>query len=370
MKFSASQSTLLSGFLPLSGVVPSKSPLPALGYILAELRGNSLTLAATDLEVTMENRIEVVGEKDGKALLPARRIMEIFRELPDISVSISVDKGNRISIQGDSGNYKLSGEDVEGYPQLPRLQKAEVFPMDRARLHRLISKTLFAVSRDELRPQLTGVLLQVQASEIRCISTDGHRLVQARALEIPYGGEPHDFIVPAKAMATVLRNSEGEGQMELQFEGTQLCFVFGEMKLTTRLIEGRYPNYEAVIPKSNENILKLELDAFRSAVRRVAIFSSEVSRQIRLQLAAESVEISAEDVESGGEARERVPCEYRGTPMDIGYNASYVLDVLKQVDTSEVVLELGTPTSAGLVKPTEQEKNEDLLMLIMPVRLN
>jgi DNA polymerase-3 subunit beta len=370
MKFSASQSTLLSGFTPLAGVIPSKSPLPALAHVFAELRGNKLTLAATDLEVSMETVIEVAGKADGKALLPARRITEIIRELPEMMLSIAVDKGHRITIEGESGNYKLSGEDVEGYPQLPTLQKPEVFAIDKGRLQRLISKTLFAVSRDELRPQLTGVLLQVRSGEVRCVSTDGHRLVQVKAMEIPYSGEPHDFIIPAKAMTTVLRNSEGEGQMELQFEGTQLCFSFGDTKLTTRLIEGRYPNYEAVIPKSNENILKMDLDALRAAVRRVSIFSNEVSRQIRLKLGPESVEISGEDLEQGGEAKETVPCEYKGTPMDIGYNASYVLDVLKQIDTTEVLFELGTPTSAGLVKPTEQEKNEDLLMLVMPVRLN
>lgn len=370
MKFSASQNVLLGGFMPLSGIIPSKTPLPALGHVLAELSGNTLSLAATDLEVSMQTSIEVKGTEDGKALLPARRIIEIIRELPDIPLKISIDKNNRIKIEGDQGNYKLSGEDVEGYPQLPTLKKPVTLVLDRAKLHRLISKTLFAVSRDELRPQLTGIMLQVKSGEVCCVSTDGHRLVRISALKVDYQGDEHDFIVPAKAMMAVLRNAEGDGPLELSFEGTQLCFAFGSTKLTTRLIEGRYPNYEAVIPQSNENILKLDLDGFRSAVRRVAIFSNEVSRQIRLRISPETIEILAEDVEAGGEARETIPCEYQGTPMDIGYNANYVLDVLKQIDTGDVVLEFGTPTTAGLVKPSEQEENEDLLMLIMPVRLN
>ncbi len=370
MKFTASQSALLGGFMTLSGVIPSKTPLPALSHVLAELRGNELSLAATDLEVSMQTTIEVKGSEDGKALLPARRIIEIIRELPDIPLKITVDKSHRIKIEGDQGSYKLSGEDVEGYPQLPQLKNPQVFQFDRSKLQRLVGKTLFAVSHDELRPQLTGVLLQVKPGEVCCVSTDGHRLVRIRSLKVDYKGEEQDFIVPAKAMTAVLRNAEGDGPLELSFEGTQLSFAFGKMRLTTRLIEGRYPNYEAVIPQSNENILKLDLDAFRSAVRRVAIFANEVSRQVRLRISQESVEILAEDVEAGGEAQEKIPCEYKGTPMDIGYNATYVLDVLKHVDTAEVIFELGSPTTAGLVKPSEQEENEDLLMLIMPVRLN
>ncbi len=370
MKFSASKNALLSGFVPLSAVIPSKSPLPALSNVLAELRGNTLSLAATDLEVSMQTAIEVLGTEDGKALLPAKRIFEILRELPEISLKIAIDKNHRITIEGDQGNYKVSGEDVEGYPQIPQLQKPQVFQIDVGRLHRLIEKTYFAISKDELRPQLTGILLQVRSGEVRCVSTDGHRLVRITSLETGYEGEAHDFIVPGKAMMAVLRNAEGEGPVELRFEATQLSFAFQQMKLTTRLIEGRYPNYEAVIPKTNENILKLDTDTFRSAVRRVAIFSNEVSRQIRLRLAKDNVEIMAEDVEAGGEARETVACDYQGTPMDIGYNANYIMDVLKQIDTTEVIFELGAPTSAGLVKPSEQEKNEDLLMLIMPVRLS
>jgi DNA polymerase-3 subunit beta len=370
MKFSASKNALLSGFLPLSGVIPSKSPLPALNNFFTELKGNTLSLAATDLEVSIETSIEVAGTEDGKALLPAKRIMEILRELPEISVKVHIDKNHRITIEGEQGNYKLTGEDVEGYPQIPQLQKPQVFQMDVGRLHRLISKTLFAVSRDELRPQLTGVLLQIRSGEARCVSTDGHRLVRITTPQTGYQGEAHDFILPRKAMETVARNIEGEGAVELRFESAQLSFAFGQMKLTTRLIEGRYPNYEAVIPKTNENILKMDVDTFRAGVRRVAIFANEVSKQIRLRLSREKVEIASEDVEGGGEARETVPCDYQGTPMDIGYNAGYVLDVLKQIDTTEVIFELGAPTSAGLVKPTEQEKEEDLLMLIMPVRLS
>lgn len=370
MKFAASQSALLDGFMPLAGVVPSKTPLPALGHILAELKGNSLSLAATDLEVSMQRTIEVTGSEDGRALLPARRLIEIIRELPDIALKISIGKGNRITIEGDRGSYKLGGEEVEGYPELPKLKKPQVLEFDRGRMRRLISKTLFAISHDELRPQLTGILLQIKPGELRCISTDGHRLVRLVALDTKYKGEAYDFIVPAKAMAAVLRNAEGDGPLELSFEGTQLCFTFGQTKLTTRLIEGRYPNYEAVIPQSNENTLRLDLDSLRAAVRRVAIFANEVSRQVRLRLAADKLQILSEDVEAGGEAQETVPCDYQGTPMDIGYNANYLLDILKKVDTNEVVFELGTPTSAGLVKPSEQEKNEDLLMLIMPVRLN
>jgi DNA polymerase-3 subunit beta len=371
MKFSASQSSLLSALLPVSAVVPSKSPMPALGHILATLRGNTLTIAGTDLEVSIENKVQVTGTEDGKSLLPARKLLDLLRELPDVQLSVSITKANRMTVSDQAGKkYNFSSEAVENYPRIPSIDGSAALKIERSRLRRMITKCLFAVSKDELRPQLTGVLLQLKPEDIRLVTTDGHRLVKITWSGGSYAGDIQDFIVPAKAMSTVSRIAEAEGDVEIAFAGNQLAFRVGNMTLITKLIEGRFPNYSAVIPTENKNTLKLDCEQFTAAVKRVSIFSSEISRQIRLKVEKDQAFVQAEDVEQGGEAQETVSASYDGEPLEIGYNAGYVLDMLRQIDSSEVLFELGTSTSAGIVKPTEQEKDEDLLMLIMPVRLN
>jgi DNA polymerase III subunit beta len=371
MKFTASQSSLLSALIPVSAVVPSKSPMPALAHIQAVLKGNSLSFAATDLEVSMENKLQVTGQEDGKSLIPARKFMDLLRELPDEQLTIQITKSDRITVMDQGGKkYNFSGESEEMYPKIPVLDESKLFKIDRSRLRRMISKTLFAVSRDELRPQLTGVFLQLGPGMLRLVSTDGHRLVKVEWDNAKYEGEAKDFIVPAKAMVNVQRIAEGEGDIEIAFASNQLGFRVGNTTLVTKLIDGRFPNYTAVIPTENKNTLKIDLDQLGAAVRRVQIFSNAISRQIRVKLETEKATVTAEDVEEGGEAQETVVCSYNGESMEIGYNSGYVLDMLKQIDTSEVLFELGSATSAGIVKPTEQEDNEDLLMLIMPVRLN
>lgn len=373
MKFSASQSSLLSAISPLAAVVPTKSPMPVLSHILADLKGNVLTLTGSDMEVTMQTHLEVSGSDDGRLLLPSKKFTELLRSLPDDQITVERVKGkeNQIKISDTGGReYACSAESVDNYPQVPKLEESNVFKIGRKKLRRLISKCLFAVSRDELRPQLTGIFMKVNAEELLMVTTDGHRLVRVGFKSNGYSGDEQTAIVPSKAMSAVQRISEGEGDAEIAFAGSQLAFRIGNTTLITRLIEGKYPNYQAVIPSENKSLLKVDLDQVTAAVRRAAIFSNEISRQIRMHLEKEEMQIRVEDIEQGNEGFESVPCEFSGEVMDIGYNAGYVLDVLKQVDTNEVNFELGTSTSAGIVRPTEQEENEDLLMLIMPVRLN
>ena len=372
MKFSASQSTFYSALQTVNAVVPSKSPMPVLTHILVNVTANQLTLTATDLEVSIETRLEVKGLKDGRALLPARKLIELIQNFGDVVVTLEASESGRIKITDQEGkNYDLTAENVANYPKVPSLESVEKFGFDRMKLERMISKAMFAVSRDELRPQLTGAYLKFSPEEFRIVTTDGHRLVKITGKQSSFSGEAREAIVPHKAMLAVQRMcGKGEGDVEILFAGNQLGFRVGNTTLITKLIEGRYPNYEAVIPTENKNLLTVDLEQLQLAVRRAATVSNEISRQIRLKLATEQMQILVEDVEQSNSGQETVPCSYNGEPMDIGYNAAYVLDMLRQVDTNDVLFQLGTPTSAGIVKPTEQVKDEDLLMLIMPVRLN
>jgi len=370
MKFSASQSSLFGAFQPLAGVVPTKSPMPVLTHFLVQLSANKLTITATDLELSMETQLEVKGEKDGRALLPARKFLDLMRDFPDVVIGVEALDSGRIKLQAEDKKYDLSGENVQNYPKVPSLEKVQSFAMDQAELRRMINKTVFAVSRDELRPQLTGVYVKLSADELRFVTTDGHRLVKMTLKHGGFNGDVRECIVPAKAMQTAARLCEREGNVDVFITDKQAAFRVGATTMISKLIEGRYPNYEAVIPGENKNRLSVDLDQLQSSVRRASIVSNEISRQIRLKLQKEQLEIQVEDIEQGNEGRETVSCQYDGEPMDIGYNAGYVLDILKQIDTGEVVFELGSSTSAGIVRPTEQEEKEDLLMLIMPVRLN
>lgn len=370
MKFQASQSSLFSAFQTLATIIPAKSPMPVLMHFLVQLSGKKLTVMATDLEVSMETQMEVTGEQDGHALLPARKFLELLRDFPDVPITVEAADSGRIKLEADDKKYNLSGENVQNYPKVPSLENVEPLRISQGQLRRMISKCGFAVSRDELRPQLTGVYAKVSPQELRFVTTDGHRLVKIGYQHKGFTGQAMECIVPAKAMQNAARLCEREGEMEMFFTDKQMAFRVGPTTMITKLIEGRYPNYEAVIPSDNKNKLTLDLDQFQAAVRRAAIVSNEISRQIRLKITKDNVEILVEDIEQGNEGRESVPGTYAGEAMDIGYNAAYVLDVLKQIDTGEVVLDLGTPTSAGIVRPTEQEDKEDLLMLIMPVRLN
>jgi DNA polymerase-3 subunit beta len=265
-----------------------------------------------------------------------------MRGLPDEMITVDTDKENRITITDPEGKkYKCTAESAEAYPGIPKVDKAAMVKVKRDDLRRIISRCLFAVSKDELRPQLTGVYLQVMPDRIRLVTTDGHRLVKVSAAHEGFKGDQKDAIVPSKAMSAVQRIAEGEGDVEISFAGSQLSFLVGNTRLITRLIEGRYPNYEAVIPTENKNMLKVDTDTLSAAVRRAAIFSNEISRQIRMKVEKEKIQISVEDVEQGNEGSETVPCEFAGESMDIGYNAGYVMDMLRQIDTSEVQFELG-----------------------------
>ncbi len=328
-----------------------------------------LTLAATDLEISLETKIEVKGLKDGQTLFPARKFLELIRDWPDVMMSVEATDRDRIVVTDAAGKkYELACENVSNYPKVPNLDSGNWLKFDRGKLRRMIGKAMFAVSRDELRPQLTGVFMQTMPNSLRLVSTDGHRLVKVQA-ETSFG-ETKDCIVPKKAMDILMRICEREGNVEISFTPNQVGFRSGNTTLISKLIEGKYPNYEAVIPQNNDKTLKMETSQFHAAVRRAATVSNEISHQIRLKLESEELMIQVEDAEQGNEGEEKVPCTYDGDAMEIGYNAGYVLDMLKQIEDDEVVFHLGGPTAAGIVKPAEQDKDLDLLMLIMPVRLN
>jgi DNA polymerase-3 subunit beta len=370
MKFSVPNSELQKALLKVGGVIPSKSTLPILENILFALSKNTLTITATDLEISMTVTLEVRGLEDGKIAVPARRLTETARALPDVTVNFQADtSSNKIVMRTEIGEYKLTGEPSEEFPSVPEFESEDEITIESEDLRRTINKTLFAVSTDELRPSMMGILFQIKKNELRAVSTDGHRLVRLVKKDFSSPKTQRDLVIPSKALNLVAKSTE-EVQNKIALNNSHVMVRFGFTTLISRLIDENYPNYETVIPTENDKELTVGRDLLLSSVRRVALYSSTTTRQVRFTLAETEMKISAEDVDFGGEATETLPCTFRGEPMEIGFNAHYILDVLTHIDSDEVVFKLSTPTRAGIVQPATQREHEDLLMLVMPVRLN
>ncbi len=371
MKFSILQETLFQCLQKVSGVVPSKSTTPVLENIFFELDEKLLTVTGTDLEVTVTTTTEPARiDKTGAVALPARVIIEMIRSLPNIPIQFDVDKNHKVKMTTDQGFYQVSGISKDNFPDIPKLTSTVSFEFDNLKLHRMFSKTLFAVSADELRPALMGVFVQLMPNEFRMVATDGHRLSKIIDRSFQGKSKPMSMIIPPKAVQLVLKNLAGEGKSKMAVEEKMLCFSINNTTIFTRLVDGQYPDYERVIPSDNKSVLTVDKDVLLSTVKRVSLFSNAFTHQVRFSIGKNKLMVLSEDIDVGGEAKEEVSAQYSEEPMEIGYNAMYVMDLLKQIDTEAATFHLKTPMSAALVKPQEQQPDEDFEMLIMPIKLN
>ncbi len=370
MKFTSSSTELQRTLARIGGVIPSKSTMPILENILFDLSNNTLTLTATDMEISLTASLEVRGSDDGKIAVPAKRFMDTVRSFPDTEITFSVDGSTqKITLTTDNGQFSLTGENAADYPSLPEFKGKEELSMDASVLRTIIHRTLFAVSTDELRPAMMGVLLQAKGSDLRAVSTDGHRLVRLIRKSPEAEALKRDIIVPAKALQLLSRSLES-GRTTISLSDTHIRFLFDTTVLISRLIEEKYPNYESVIPLDNDKTMIVEREALMASIRRVALYANVTTRQIRFSLEPSAVTIMAQDIDFGGEARERLACEYDGDPMEIGFNAQYVVDILSHLDTDRASFRFSLPTRAGIVAPADGKNGEDVIMLVMPVRLN
>jgi DNA polymerase III subunit beta len=376
MKFTVSSADLLKALTAVNGAVPSKSTLPILECVLFERDADdALRLSATDLEISIVQRLSVQFASNGtsdapdRVAVPAKRLLETLRALPDLPITVASDAEHQVELTTDQGRYKMVGFDGADYPALPALEDVREIETGGGMVKRAIQKTAFAVSKDALRPAMMGVYFQIRPEHTRAVATDGHRLVKL-VLEGITSETPLDFIVPEKALALTNRVAGEEAPCTLRVGGGYVAFDFGSVRVMGRLIDEQYPNYEAVIPVENEKRLVAGRDALLATVRRVALYSSSMTHQIRMKLEQNRLTISAEDIERASEARETILCEYTAEPMEIGFNSTYLTEVLSNVDGEDVVIEFSTPNRAGVVTPADQPDGEEMLMLIMPVMLN
>ena len=376
MKFTASTADLQDALTTVNGAVPSKSTMPILECILFEQEEDHLRLSATDLEISIIERLPVQFETNGtreeeRVAVPAKRLLDTIRALPDLPITFHAEQEGdsyNVTMETDQGHYKMVGHDGADYPALPELSDEQTISTDGPLLKRAVTKTSFAVSKDALRPAMMGVYFQLEPEGSRIVATDGHRLVKLELQEMVSSTEM-EFIVPEKALSLVGKVATDD-ECNLSIDEGHVRFDFGKSEVLARLIDESYPNYEAVIPSENDKFLTVNRESMLNAVKRVGLYSSNMTNQIRIALSKDQVEVSAEDIERSSKARETVLCEYEADDMEIGFNSVYLTEVLSNIDAEETVFAFSTPNRAGVVRPQEQEPGEDILMLIMPVMLN
>lgn len=371
MKFLVASNILLKQLSAINGVVASNPILPILENILVELEGNQLKLTASDLQTVMTTTLDVEGSENGAIALPAKLLLETLRSLPEQPVTISADQGTfGAEISTKNGRFKLSGENPIDFPKIPEVSKNQSIEVSALVLGEAIANTLLAVSNDDMRPAMTGVLIQMNSDYTNFVATDGHRLVRYRRTDIQTS-QASSLILPKKALA-LLKSTlpTDDSNVTVEFSQSNAFFNFQSIQLICRIIDERFPEYENAIPKQNDNIVTINRLEFLSSVKRISIYSNKTTHQIRLKITANKLTLSAEDLDYSNEANEVLTCEYKGNDMEIGFNAKLISELLGNLSAKFVDLKLSEPNKAGLIIPSDQDENEDILLLVMPVMLN
>ena len=373
MKFIVS-STALSGHLQaISRVINTKNALPILDCFLFELQDGTLSVTVSDSETTMITTLEVnESDADGRFAVPAKTLLDALKEIPEQPLSFDVNLNNlEITVQYQNGKYSLMGQNADEFPQPAALSSDAVHvEMEADVLLGGINRSVFATADDELRPVMNGIYFDITTDDITSVASDGHKLVRCKTFAA-HGSERAAFILPKKP-ANLLKNllPKEQGTVTLEFDERNAVFTLEEYKMVCRLIEGRYPNYNSVIPQNNPYKVIVDRMQLVGALRRVSIFSSQASSLIKLRLSNNLITISAQDIDFSTSAEETVSCQYEGNDMSIGFKSTFLLDILTNIAAEEVVIELADPSRAGVIIPLEQEEKEDLLMLLMPMMLN
>lgn len=374
MKFILSSLRLLKAIQALSGVINSSNTLPILDDFLFDITEDELKITASDLETTMTVSIKPdLIEGVGQVTIPARLLIDMMKNFPDIPVSFNIDETTlAIEITTGEGRYKMVGHKSDEFPKVPAIVEPSVWEIPADVLACGFEKTIFATGNDEIRPIMTGVYMVMNDSCLTFVATDAHKLVRYRRMDVK-SDNAASFIVPKKPINQLKNILAGRADepVRVEFNNTNASFTFGDYKLICRLIEGRYPNYEAVIPTTNPNKLIIDRQLLNSAIKRVAIFSSKATHQIRFKINGQELVLTAEDLDYSNEAKERLTCNYSGEDMEIGFSSKFFQEMLGNLDQAEIQIEMSSPNRAGIITPVDnQNADEDILMLLMPVMLN
>jgi DNA polymerase III subunit beta len=370
MKFSVSSSDLLKQLQVVNGAIASNPVLPILEDFLFTIQDNRLTIAATDLETSITTELEVMADANGCIAVPAKILLDTLKQLPQQPITFAYNEENyKIEITSAYGKYSLAGENGSDYPTIPQPDTVDAVTIPSSSLSQAISKTIFATSNDDLRPAMTGVYFQVETNKIIFVATDAHKLVKYSALDVQ-SDVSTTFIVPKKALNLLKNALSAGGDVNLAFNKANAFFSFGTTNLVCRLIDQRYPDYNAVIPIDNPNQLSVSRTDLQNSLKRIAIYANKTTNQVILNINSGSLNVSAQDLDFSNEATEQLPCTYDGNQLTIGFNAKFLIEMLGVMESDEIKMELSTPTRAGILLPQEQNDHSMILMLVMPVMLS
>ena len=370
MKFIVSSSALLKQLQQIGGVINANTVLPILEDFLFEVEKNKLTVVATDLETVMKVTLEVESKESGRVCIPAKILLDSLKNIPDQPLTFTIDSNFGIEITSDNGKYRVMGENPDNFPKEPQSDDTTHFTTTSSALVTAINKTLFAVSSDDLRPAMTGVFFELDPKGLQFVATDAHRLVRYKRLDVSCP-KTDSLIVPKKPLNLLKAALPlNEDKITVSYNGNHLFVSHGATQMSCRLIDARFPDYKVVLPLDNPYKLTLDRSDFQGALRRVNVFSNKSTNQVVLNIQGSELQLAAQDVDFSFEGNERMKCRYDGEDLSIAFNAKFLIEMLNATDSEEIKIELSTPTKAGIIKPTDQDENEELLMLVMPLMLN
>lgn len=373
MKFDVSSTALLSRLQSVGKVIASKNSLPILDSFLFQLKEDKLTITASDSETRMMTEIEVMNtDGEGIFCISQKMLLDPLKELPEQPLTFELDMDTlEVGVHYQNGKYNFIGQKGDAYPQQkPLKEDAIALTMDSQLLLNGISRSLFATADDELRPVMNGVYFDIHTDDLTFVASDGHKLVRLRNKTIQ-SSERASFILPKKP-ANVLKGILGKSTepVKISFDDNNAYITAQGFEMVCRLIEGRYPNYNSVIPQENPHKVTIDRVSFLAALKRVSVFSNPASSLVKLQMTENLMQVSAQDIDFSTSAEEKIVCQFDGMNMSIGFKATYLIEILSNINSPEVVLELADPSRAGVIVPTVNEDSEDLLMLLMPMMLN
>jgi len=373
MRFDVSSTALLSRLQSVSKVIASKNSLPILDSFLFQLNEDKLTITASDSETRMVTSVEVMNVSgEGLFCISQKMLLDPLKELPEQPLTFELDMDTmEVNVHYQNGKYNFIGQKGDTYPQQKPLKEDAIsLTMDCQLLLSGISRSLFATADDELRPVMNGVYFDIHTDDLTFVASDGHKLVRLRNKTVQ-SPERASFILPKKP-ANVLKGILGKGTeaVKISFDDNNAYISTQGFEMVCRLIEGRYPNYNSVIPQENPYKVTIDRLSFLTALKRVSVFSNPASSLVKLQMTENQMQVSAQDIDFSTSAEEKIVCQFDGANMSIGFKATYLIEILSNINSPEVVLELADPSRAGVIVPTENEEGEDLLMLLMPMMLN
>ncbi len=374
MKFIISSEVLLKTIQPIIGIIVNNPALPIIENILIELKDNTLSAKATDLETTIINTANVESESNASIAVNAKLLLETLRTFPEQPLTFKTNtENNTLEITSEQGNYTLSYINSDEFPNTPEISEAKSITINNKTLENGIKNTLFATGNDDLRPVMSGVYVEVNMTSILFVSTDAHKLVKYENCIESENENSASFIIPKKPLQLIKNTiNDTSDNIQIDYNNTNVIFSFNNMQIYCRLIDGNYPNYSAVIPKENPNHLNVDRISFLNALKRVCIFSNQTTYQIKFSIHGNEINLSGEDIDFSNKGQERIKCEYDGQDIDIGFNGKFLIEILNTLDSEKINMLFSSPSKAAIIKPDndDEKESEKILMLVMPVMLN